>query len=516
MDRMSGIQARIANRRRTTTRAARRISSLPAPILGLNARDSFDDMDPRFAVVLDNYFPDGTDVRVRNGNVDHVTGITGPVEFLHMAALGSTEKLIGFANNSAYDVTGGGAVGAPLASGFANNRWTGVNAGANGGERAIYTNGINPAQAYDGSAWAAAGLTGPTAPAGVAVAAKRLWVIQRGTGEAWYSPPEAVTGAMAKFDIGSVTPDGGELVAIGAVTVDGGQGPDDATVFVMKSGAVVIYRGTDPSDAANWGLQGVWKAGRPIGDRCLVPFDKDLIIVTDVGFQSILRFTTGGGISGVPISDNIRRIVSDSTRQFENNYGWNGLYNPQRRQLIFNIPILQAAASWQYVMNSISGAWCRYTGVNALCHAVLGSDRYIGVVGKVMKADIGGVDGNLPVNGTIQTAWGYFGLRGAPKHFKQYRVKIKSDSILKIGLGIGADFIDPIASVLVTIGSPTGGEWDIATWDVDSWGGGLVNFNDWRGAGREGTNASILIRTETQNADVEYLSSDVIFEPADI
>lgn len=511
---MSSLGAKIRYRQRTATQGVRQISSFTAPILGWNARDSLDDMDPRYALVLDNYFPDGSDVRVRGGSVDHVTGFVGPVEFLHTAAFGTNRKLIAFANNSSYDATGGGTVGPSLGTGFSNNRWTGVNAGASGGERALYTNGVDAAQSYDGSTWQAAGLTGPTKPIGITIASnKRLWVIENGTGEAWYSPPEAVTGALSKFDIGSVHPEGGNLVAIGSLSIDGGEGPDDYTVFVMRSGAVVVYRGTDPSDAALWALVGVWKAGNPIGERCLVPYDKDLLIITDVGFQSILRFTTGGGLSGVPISDNIRRAVSDAARDYYNNYGWNGIYHPTSRELIFNIPILQASTTDQFVMNSISGAWCRYRSLNALCHAIRENNHYIGRVGKVMQADVGGVDGDQPILGKLQTAWSYVGSRGQPKHFKQMRVKFRSDTDVSLSLALGTDFVDPIPQRTEgSAGETNIATWDESNWDEDFWGGGLVTTGNWVGAFKRGLNASIVAQTETAQANVQYLSADLLYE----
>lgn len=56
--------------------------SLPAPVGGWNARDSVADMDEKDAVKMVNWFPETTDVRVRKGSADHVTGIGAQVESL--------------------------------------------------------------------------------------------------------------------------------------------------------------------------------------------------------------------------------------------------------------------------------------------------------------------------------------------------------------------------------------------------------------------------------------------------
>ena len=177
---MSYLQARIAAKRQTAPQFVRVQRSFPAPVLGWNARDSLAEMDPRFAVAMDNYFPDGTKVRLRNGCVDHATGFPAAVETLHTAAFGNSTKLVAFSGPNAYDITSGGAIGAPLATGFTNSQWFGVNAGPKGGERALYTNGADAAQSWDGTTWAAAGFTGPTKPIGAHVAHKRFWTIENG------------------------------------------------------------------------------------------------------------------------------------------------------------------------------------------------------------------------------------------------------------------------------------------------------------------------------------------------
>ena len=47
--------------------------NLPAPIKGLNVRDSLADMEPEYAIVMDNYMPLDTKVALRKGYVDYVS-----------------------------------------------------------------------------------------------------------------------------------------------------------------------------------------------------------------------------------------------------------------------------------------------------------------------------------------------------------------------------------------------------------------------------------------------------------
>jgi hypothetical protein len=51
-------------------------------------------------------------------------------------------------------------------------------------------------------------------------------------------------------------------------------------VFVTDQGEVMVYRGTDPSSASTWALIGIWIVGAPIGNRCLMKYGGDLLVLT--------------------------------------------------------------------------------------------------------------------------------------------------------------------------------------------------------------------------------------------
>lgn len=510
---MGNLALRIGRETARQPRFASGNASIPAPVLGWNARDNLADMDPRFALLMSNYFPDGSQVNLRRGAQDHATGLPSFVETLHNWVSGTSSKLLAFSGGGVYEVTGSGAVGAPLATGFSNNRWSAVNAGATGGERGLYANGADAAQSYDGATFTAAGLSGPTKLNGLAVVNKRLWGYDEGTGQAWYWPVEAVTGAGASFDIASVVPTGGTLVAIGNLTVDGGLGLNDLTVFVLSSGKIVIYQGTDPADAANWSLVGVWDGGLPIGKRCLVPFGNDLVLISEAGFLSLLRFTRQTGvIEASPLSDAIRDAVNDASQLYENNFGWQGIYYPHLRQLIFNIPRIENKSADQYVMNSFTGAWCRFKGWDASCFETRGHDLFFGANNKVVKANIGGNDFGGSILASWQSAWNYFGSRGVEKIYTQYRPNIRSTALLEVSTAVGTDFDDPVLPGNVLTSQPIGGRWNVDKWNTARWNSGETVYNEWVGAGNEGFNASVLYRTNSLNAQIRFLATDFLYE----
>ena len=129
-----------------------RTGSQPAPIGGWNTRDSVAAMDEKDAVILTNWFPQPSQVKLRLGFQNWVTGIPGQVETL-MSYVSATAAKI-FAINAAgniYEVTTAGVVGAQWQR-TSNGRWQYVNSHRSGltphgGER------TDTPRLYDGSTW---------------------------------------------------------------------------------------------------------------------------------------------------------------------------------------------------------------------------------------------------------------------------------------------------------------------------------------------------------------------------
>ena len=58
------------------------VASIPAPVGGWNAQSAISAMPETDAVQMVNMFPNPTDVMLRLGSTNHVTGITGTIETL--------------------------------------------------------------------------------------------------------------------------------------------------------------------------------------------------------------------------------------------------------------------------------------------------------------------------------------------------------------------------------------------------------------------------------------------------
>ena len=79
---LSGGGLRKSSGSRVVRQIQANTTSLPAPVGGWNDRDSIADMKPTDAVIMKNFWPQTDSVGVRDGWVDHATGLPGLIESL--------------------------------------------------------------------------------------------------------------------------------------------------------------------------------------------------------------------------------------------------------------------------------------------------------------------------------------------------------------------------------------------------------------------------------------------------
>ncbi len=492
--------------------------SIPSPVAGWNARDPFFNMDPRFATILENYVPQTNFVELRRGSTSHATGVgAGAVETLFSFRSGALSRMLAAGGGGIYNATSSGAVGAPLASGFSSNRWQTTN--FNG--RGILVNGTDAPQSYDGTNVTAAGFTGtgltPSDLFAVHPFKERLLFLENNSASFWFGAVDAVTGALSEFPLGSVHPGGGRALAIDTLTIDGGDGIDDLLAIFMESGDVLIYAGTDPSNANAFALIGIFNIGRPIGERPLVKFGPDLVAITSDGYLPLRQFLRlGRSQTNLALSDTISGAVSEAVRSFGANFGWQAVLYPRSNWLLFNVPLVENAQSEQHVMNTLTNAWCKFTGMNAGCWAVHEDLLYFGGMGgEVFLADNSAADDGSSIIGDAQSAYVYFGGRAALKRFTMFRPVLSSDASVNVSMGLGVDFADAVGVSAVQSVAVPGTLWNTELWDTFLWAGGQNIQKGWQTASEIGTAAAIRIKTETNNQSVRWFSTDVLFERGD-
>lgn len=488
---------------------------MPAPTAGWVTSKNLGQMKPDEAITLDNWFPEEDECALRGGSTSHATGIgSGNVETLMEYGGLTGDKLLAAGNNAIYNVTSAGAVGAALSSSHTSNRWQYTNFGTSAGQYLVMVNGADTPQKYDGSTISTTTITGTGLTAtdliNVSEHKERLIFCEKDTLSFWYLAVNAISGAASEFPLHSLAKWGGYLMASSTWTRDAGDGMDDLSVFVTSKGEVIVYAGTDPSNSSTWSLVGIYRTAPPIGRRCMIKVGSELIIITKDGFLPLSKIMTMGRLSGgaEAISANIAPTVSYAAQNYGSNFGWQGILYPKKHMGIFNIPT-STSEKHQYVVNTNTGAWCRFTGMNANCWALLGDDLYYGGTdGVVYKADTGTDDNGTNIKYGAKQAFSYFGDKGRKKKFTNVRPIFYVNGTITLGLGIDIDFGESVNPTYQAVVGTSGIAWDAPYWDVEDWSPEGELQKDWRGVTGIGRCASLVMRFQSSNITGSWRATD--------
>lgn len=481
--------------------------SIPSPVGGWDAVSSLDQMPPDRAVVLDNWFPTTSDVRVRRGNISFGTGMGSVAVESLMVYNGSTpatSKLFAATGGVVYDTTIAGVAVSAIAS-VTNNRFQYVNFTTPGGHFLWICNGADQPQHFDGSSWAVPSLSvsSPLADTdiiNVNIHKSRLWVVFKDTTKAGYLPTNAIAGTVANFELGNVFSKGGYLVAMATWTLDGGLGPDDYAVFISSRGQVATYKGTDPSSADTWTLVGVYDLGAPIGRRCFAKVAGDVALINIDGVLPLSRALNQdrGAATAIAITKNINNAMNQAARSYAAQFGWELTPYPKGTMALLNVPLRGGTEQNQYVINTLTGAWCRFTGWGANCFTVFLDNLYFGGNdGVVYLADTGGSDNGDQIDAIGQGAYNYYKSQGQLKKWEMLQSILTTDSDGRPAVGISTDFKDNAQLGTPTVSMTASALYDDAIWDTDVYAVEGRTVSDWATISGIGQCAAIHFRAST-------------------
>lgn len=494
--------------------------SLPAPIGGWNARDAVAEMKPTDAVILQNWFPTPSYVSLRPGMVKWATGLPSQVNSVMAYNAGATSKLFAASGAGIYDVTAGGTVGAAVVSGLTSDKFIHTNCATAGGNFLYCVNGADKPQLYNGSTWTA--IDGASTPAitgvtttnlsNVYFAKQRLWFVEKNTLKVWYLPVVSVGGAASAIDFSSLCRRGGYLVAMAEWTVEGGFGIKDLTAFVTSEGEMLIYEGSDPSSSTTWSLVGIYIFGSPMGPKCFAKAGTDLLFISKEGLTPLSqgRFFADISTKGT-LTDKIQWAISTATTNYASNWGWQVQTYPLGNALILNIPAGQGAQQ-QYVMNTVTGAWCNFTGWNANCWDMKQDQIYFGDNTFVGKAWVGNDDAGSRIVGDAQQAFNYFSAPGVLKRWTMMRPIISASGVPAIAANINVDFDSTAPSASLSATGVSSVVWDAAKWDVDKWPGYQDIYKQWQGVTGVGYCAAPRLLAAGLGVSINWMSTDLVME----
>jgi hypothetical protein len=357
----------------------------------------------------------------------------------------------------------------------------------------------------------------------------RLWFIQKDTGTAWYLPIGAGTGgalfgAAVPFNFGAQFKNGGPLVGLYSWTIDGGSGPDDRLVAVSGGGDVVIYAGTDPSQAATFGIVGRWYVGGvPAGRRIATENGGDLLILSTTGIIPLSKLVLGSSIEDISqySTHKISNLFSLLASTYSNLAGWSMRIHPEDNCLIVAVPVADGQPTNQLVMPLVTRGWSQYRDLPILSMEAWNGKLYFGTADGRVCINTGYLDGvvlsdvnaSTPIICSGITRFDNLG-RGTQKQVTQIRPTIISEGGT-ISESIEARYRYDLteASLPEETTNPGDSLWDSAVWDVAKYAADSSTQQNMGGAVGMGPDAAIAFKlavtskTVILGFDIEYFES---------
>lgn len=497
-----------------------RTKSLPPPVGGWNVRDALAGMPATDAVVMENWFPRAHEVEIRPGVALWGEGFGSEVAYGLMPWNGPTaNQLFATTDAGVYNTTATGLVGAPVAV-ITNGYMQSVNFGTAGGQFLVAVNGTDKLLLYNGTTWTF--IDGTSVPAitgitttniiNVAVLKQRLWFVLRNSSSAWYLPVSAVGGAAVEFPLATIFSRGGTLTAIGSWTIDGGDGSDDYGVFVSSEGEVAVYKGTDPSSSSTWTHVGTYYVGEPLGTRCLHKFGGDLLFLCQNGLFPLSKAVQSVTVNRrSALTNKIDTAFTDAVELYSQNRGWEIHVFPDGGLLLVNVPV-SATVTEQFVMNTVTGSWCKFTGIFATSWRVFNDLLYVGTAARIGRAWSGVSDFGVPIAAVAQQAYNYFDARGQLKLAEMVRLTLNISGAIDLTLGFDTDFEQNAIASQISLANVSGSSWGSGAWDTAIWGVDTEVKREWATVPAPPFYAGALrVQATTGTVRVRWSSTDFVF-----
>jgi len=497
-------------------------ASVPAPVGGLNSRDSIDAMPPTDALIMSNFFPTTGKITLRDGYTQFCAGIgTGDVETLIEHSAGANRQLLAIGSDGVlYQIDTGSAVSRK--TGLANGRAEHIEFNNN---TIVVPSGANVPFSWNGSSASDLSITlsdsvNANTLTGVHAHKNRVYYWTGDSQNFYYSASvDTFQGNFTKFPVGLVGTFGGNIIMINSLSIDGGEGVDDLLAIVMTSGEVLIYSGSNPS--SDFALVGSFRLAEPVQEkRAIAKLGGDVVIMTKEGYLPLSQVVRQDlvGNKAAAISEKIRGTVIAQVAETGTSQGWQIFVSPDGDKVYFNYPTGNLATDPynQHVFNPIIRAWCIFENLPAVVWGQFNGDTYFGGAdGKVFKVG-GNADLGENIVGDLATSYNYFGDRGGVKRFSSVQPMLEGETDVQFDFGVGVDQA-PVSGIAVstTTFASNMASWDTASWDnffwADAVGVGITKRR--KAVNKFGFSAALRIKVATDSQTISFISAHYTFAP---
>lgn len=469
---------------------------IPAPTGGWNARDDFAAMDLTDAIDLKNIVPENGYCRSRGGSkyfYERSKEFTneGEINTLVVFDNGIDNLLISCSGNSIYNATDATA---PVE--LKSNQGSDYYDTMMFKRRLIMCNGVDTPQIYEGHL-ETIDMVATLEDSNGEVSGKTIANIigcnqYKGRAFYWLDKEQrffyadfagAFQGLLKEFDLSQQVKKGGAIESIFTFARDTGSGLDDYLVVMFNTGECLLYQGDDPGSSENWSLVQRHNIGKLVNNRSVCQKGGDNLLITSEG---LVNFSLA--IQGLPAQHENHtgsKIVNAFTRSFKlHQYkdNWEINYFPEFNFIIANVPYrpsdifsLADTEFRQFILNTSTGAWCKFTDLNATTWTVFNGMLLFGDVhGNIIQAEKGTNDLGNYITCKAITAFSAFEQMGKWKKCTGAGITCNFPYKKQIGIKILKDFDQTKRLILPYPSDPLPvdefvSDWDIAIWDVDTW-----------------------------------------------
>lgn len=345
----------------------------------------------------------------------------------------------------------------------------------------------------------------------------RLWFVEKNTLKAHYLPVNSIGGALSTLDLGAVFARGGSLLSGDRWSVaDSGSGQDDYSVFLSSEGEIAVYSGTNPSDAADWSLVGVYYIGKPLGRRPFMRAGGDLVIATAEGMVpvsvAIQRDPAALSMAAVsrPIEPHWRQAVQSHTAG-----NWEVVKNTARGFAAVICPTMNPNDSGVLVVNVETGAWARWTWP-AVCGCEHANTTWFGTGdGRIAEMESGATDFGASYQLRLAMAPQHLGEIGAYKHVHMARATFIARTPFSARISLGQDYQPAFPAFAGSAIVLPQSLWGAALWGVGVWNGYRTVTTRWMSLNRNCEVATVQVQAAISGSvapDVELASVDVLYD----
>jgi hypothetical protein len=477
----------------------------PAPTGGLNLRDPISEMSPLDAIVLDNFIPRQQGVEMRKGYIVTSEPPEGVTQYKSMfgyaAANSANNKMFAAADGNIYDVTGTPVTVAHAATGSTNDQWWTIQFSTTSGN---YLLAVSPGAGYwtydpvNGWVNRTALTTGlPTNVRTVSVWKQRIWFTVEDSSDVYYMQDiNAIQGTAVAFPMGSVLRSGGSVSALFNWTIDAGFSVDDFFVVVGTEGDIGVWEGTDPTSADTFRIKGVWYIGPvPKYGMYFTPFGGDVMVLSVQGLIPMSRLVSGqyneAAANTMPASK-VQPVLSPLIALLKDAESWNVMLVPKESVMIIKLPQKEDGSWQQFVMNTITGAWCTFSNMPMVSAAMLGGQLYFSTpTGRVAKGLNGSYDDTDPfisskgsaIEADVQCSFNAYNTPAQLKKFQMARPIFLAPTAPSVKLQLNTQYaLSNVSGSPSFAGAIQSGIWDETNWNLCYFSGGqLTTYEAWVG-----------------------------------